>query len=237
MRALAAGSLTAVVQEVPAAAFSEEALRQRLAEQDELERCARTHHDVISAAARHADTVPLPLATLYLGEHRVREALRTDAPRFHAALERVAGRVEWGVKVYATAPPVPAAGPGPAAPAAERGDGADASGRDYLSRVRSRNRAREDRMDTGLRAAERVDAEFRGIAVAARRLRTHGPELTGERRPQLLNAAYLVAAGADRAVTEAVGRLGAAEPGVAVEVTGPWVPYSFADGGGDDGGR
>ncbi|NSC23827.1 hypothetical protein FM076_22790, partial [Streptomyces albus subsp. chlorinus] len=66
-------------------------------------------------------------------------------------------------------------------------------------------------------------------------LRAHDPALSG-RGPQLLNAAYLVAEGREAEVREAVRRL-RESPGcraVEVELTGPWVPYSFVDGGGQD---
>lgn len=237
--ALALADLTAVVQEVPAHAFSEESLRQRLSERHELERCARTHHEVIARAAEHADTVPLPLATLYLGEDGVRDAIRANERRFRTALDRVAGRVEWGVKVYAESTTGPtaavASSPEASSPQAAGSDDGPA-GRAYLERARGRQRERERRTDASLRAAETVHAAFREYAAAACRLRTHGSELTGETRPQLLNAAYLFAAGADRQVAGVAARL-RSEPGIAVEVTGPWVPYSFAEGGAGDGGR
>ncbi|NSC23828.1 hypothetical protein FM076_22795, partial [Streptomyces albus subsp. chlorinus] len=70
LRLLPFGELTAVVQDVPAAAFTEDALRERLADRVELERCARAHHEVIAAAAAGAPTLPLPLATLYRGDAR-----------------------------------------------------------------------------------------------------------------------------------------------------------------------
>ncbi|MBO8196124.1 GvpL/GvpF family gas vesicle protein [Streptomyces oryzae] len=257
VRLLRFGSLEAVVQDVPAAEFGQEALRERLTDRTELERCARAHHAVIAAVAAGAPTVPLPLATLYLGDERVRAALREDERRFHAVLERIAGRVEWGVKVYArrettggpgrsaTVAPArtPAGAPeGPSAagaahaatPGAARSVGR--SGRAYLERVRGARQERERRQQAGLDAAEAVDRALRGVAVASRRLRTHDTALTGERGTQLLNAAYLVAEGREREVAEAVEEVRSAPAcqGVEVEVTGPWVPYSFVDGGGLD---
>ncbi|MEU1788952.1 GvpL/GvpF family gas vesicle protein [Streptomyces sparsogenes] len=245
VRTLAAGPLTAVVQDVPAADFAEDALRQRLTDREELERCARAHHEVIMAASAVTPTVPLPFATLYLGDARVRAALREKEESFLAALGRLTGRVEWGVKVY-TAPappdaPTPPESPAPS-PALSPGaastlspgtaPGAPASsGRAYLERVRGRRQLRERRQNAALQAAERVDAVVRGLAVAARRLRPHGVEVTGAHRTHVLNAAYLVdSARADelRATLEALRR---EETAVQIELSGPWAPYSFADGG------
>jgi hypothetical protein len=234
VRTLPAGPLTALVQDVPAAEFTEEALRERLTDRGELERCARTHHEVVARAAGHTDVLPLPLATLYRPEANLLDTLRTDAARFGAALARIAGREEWGVKVYAAPKPTASSAPGPAPapepPTVPAAPAAATSGRAYLDRVRGRNRAREERADTALRCGERIEEALRGTAVAVRRLRTHGPETTGGRRPQLLNAACLLPRGEDAALSDAVARLRAAEA-VDIEVTGPWVPYSFVDPG------
>ncbi|MEU5610835.1 GvpL/GvpF family gas vesicle protein [Streptomyces sparsogenes] len=245
VRTLAAGPLTAVVQDVPAADFAEDALRQRLTDREELERCARAHHEVIMAASAVTPTVPLPFATLYLGDARVRAALREKEESFLAALGRLTGRVEWGVKVYtAPAPPEAPAPPDAPAPSPALPSGAAStlspgtapgapagSGRAYLERVRGRRQLRERRQNAALQAAERVDAVVRSLAVAARRLRPHGVEVTGAHRTHVLNAAYLVdSARADelRATLEALRR---EETAVQIELSGPWAPYSFADGG------
>ncbi|GGT05018.1 gas vesicle protein [Streptomyces kurssanovii] len=243
VRLLPVGSFTAVVQDVPADRFSEEAVRERLSDGAELERCARTHHAVVCAAARCAPTVPLPLATLYLGDERARTALARREQRLHAALDRIEGRAEWSVKAYAVPGRPDAPGPAgrtggtsaPAAPAAPSSAGSGA-GRAYLERVRSRKQARDHRQETALRAAERVDTALRDLAVAARRLRLHGPGPDGDRRTQVLNAAYLVAEGRESELAAAVGRLRqqAEADGVRIEVSGPWVPYSFVDGGDTD---
>ncbi|GLV72481.1 MULTISPECIES: GvpL/GvpF family gas vesicle protein [Streptomyces] len=238
VRTLAAGPLTAVVQDVPAAGFGEEALRQRLSDRDELERCARAHHAVITAVSALVPAVPLPLATLYLDDGRVREALGERRTSFLTALDRIAGRAEWGVKVYAPtgAPPsAPGAGPGAGATPGPSRPAATGSGRAYLDRVRTRQRDREQRHTLALRAAERVDTVVRGLAVAARRLRPHGVEVTGKHRTHVLNAAYLLDLGRERELRAALASLRRDETDVQIELSGPWAPYSFADGGIADG--
>ncbi|WP_413102986.1 GvpL/GvpF family gas vesicle protein [Streptomyces sp. Inha503] len=226
VRTIAAGPLTAVVQDVPAAGYDEEALRRRLSDGAELERCARAHHAVITAASALAPAVPLPLATVYLDDGRVREALGERETSFLTALDRIAGRVEWGVKVYAPTGHLPAPDPAPA-----EDPGPDRSGRAYLDRVRTRQRGREQRHTLALRAAERVDAVVRGLAVAARRLRPHGVEVTGKHRTHVLNAAYLLDLGRERELRAALASLRRDETDVQIELSGPWAPYSFADGG------
>ncbi|MEV3997348.1 GvpL/GvpF family gas vesicle protein [Streptomyces halstedii] len=247
VRLLRFGSLEAVVQDVPAEMFGEEALRERLANRAELEHCARVHHAVVAAAAGRAPTLPLPLATLYLSDERARAALREDENRFRSVMGRIAGRVEWGVKVYAAPgrpPPTRPERTGPTATAAAAAQTTTTltataartnarPGHAYLDRARGARRAREERQEAELNAAASVDRALRDIAVAGRRLRSHDTGVTGAGRVQLLNAAYLVEKGREADLIGAVELL-RTSPGyerVELEVTGPWVPYSFVDGG------
>ncbi|GAA3562084.1 GvpL/GvpF family gas vesicle protein [Streptomyces osmaniensis] len=228
VRALPLGTLTAVVQSVPAADFTDEAWQSRLSDQRELERYARAHHEVVSAAAAGSPTVPLPLATLYHGDERAREALTEQADRFHSALRRTARHAEWGVKVYASAEP--RVDPDPVAPSPTARSGrtrpAPGAGLAYLERKRGMHRRRESRHDDALRTAEAVDAEVSQLATAFRRLRPHGAQQTGERDVQVLNATYLVA---DQRAAELVQltRTLQERTGARIELSGPWVPYSF----------
>ncbi|MFH8570016.1 GvpL/GvpF family gas vesicle protein [Streptomyces sp. NPDC017993] len=241
VRALPVGPLTAVVQHVPAAAFTEESWQQRLSDRQELERCARAHHEVVTAAAACGPTAPLALATLYRGDERARQALGEDMERFAAALDRIEGHAEWGIKVYlpaaattgtsgstATTVTEPSGG-GAAGPRPDRdGAGSVNAGRAYLERKRGLQRSREERHDRVLQTAEDVDAALCRLATASRRLRTHSQEVTGEKhRLQVLNAAYLVAAEREQALADMVAALHG-RTGAQIEMSGPWAPYSFA---------
>ncbi|WP_328377192.1 GvpL/GvpF family gas vesicle protein [Streptomyces sp. NBC_00440] len=243
LRFLAVGPLRAVVQDVPAEAFSEAALRERLTDPAELERCARTHHDVVTAAATGGPTVPLPLATLYLGDERAAAALGAEQERFRAALDRIAGRAEWAVKVYLTQPGTgngngngaPGNGAAPSEtlpPDAPSGTGQGA-GRAYLNRLRGARQQREQCQERALAAAEQVDSAVRELAAGSVRRRPHGPEATGQGRTQVMNAAYLIAEERGGQLARTVGRLRSTPgfDGIEIEVSGPWAPYSFTDGG------
>lgn len=233
LRLLRFGSLDAVVQDVPAHDFGADVLRERLAERAALEQCARAHHAVVTKAAEAGPALPLPLATLYLDDERAVTALSREEDRFHAALGRIADRVEWGVQLYATRTPAPHTPAAPVATSAATRDrpGQARPGHAYLDRLRGARREREQRQEAGLRAAETVDSALRAVAVASRRLRTHGTSDRPESGTQLLNAAYLVPRERRTVVAEVVERLrGSAEcRHVEVRVTGPWVPYSFVE--------
>ncbi|MEV0573213.1 MULTISPECIES: GvpL/GvpF family gas vesicle protein [unclassified Streptomyces] len=228
VRSLRIGSLTAIVQTVRGADFTDEVWQKRLTDEAELERYARAHHEVVSAVAARFPTVPLPLATLYNGDERAARALASESTRFRTALTRIAHHAEWGIKVYA--PVSRSAGDDtpeeqPAA-AADRARPAPGAGRAYLERKRNLQSQREERQAASLRVADVVDADVSRIATESRRLRPHGNGAVGDGRVQVLNATYLVAG--QRAAELDLLVAGLRErTGAHIEVSGPWVPYSF----------
>ncbi|MFC8096573.1 GvpL/GvpF family gas vesicle protein [Streptomyces sp. NPDC057301] len=224
---LSLGTLTAIVQTVRAGDFTDEAWQVRLSDQRELERYARAHHNVVSAVAACSPTVPLPMATVYHGVERARDALAKEAGRFHAALKRIAHHAEWGVKVYAPPSPPDAANQAPI----RRGTPPDrtrptpGAGLAYLNSKRGAQERRERSQNEALRTAETVDVQIRGLATASRRLRPH-LQPSEDRRVQVLNATYLVAE--HRAEELALlTRTLRERTGAHIELSGPWVPYSF----------
>ncbi|MFJ2760448.1 GvpL/GvpF family gas vesicle protein [Streptomyces prasinus] len=243
LRTLPLGSLTAIVQTVRAAEFTDEAWQERLADEPELERYARAHHGVVSAVAAQAPTVPLPLATLYTAQDRAEAALGDESARFHAALERIAHRAEWGVKVYAAGspgddgggaarrpdPPGTPSTPGTASRADDRRRPGPEAGRAYLESRRNLQARRERQREDSLRVAETVDSRVCRIAAASRRLRPHGPGAAGDHRVQVLNATYLVDEHRSAELELLVEDL-RESTGAGIELSGPWVPYSFVGG-------
>jgi hypothetical protein len=191
VRPLRFGPLTAVVQHLPGSEADADVWQTRLSDPRDLERTARAHHEVVAAVARQTTTVPLALATVYLGDDRAREALAKDTDRLQAVLRRIEGCDEWGVKVYPDSVAAPSSeAPAPALTSARPTAG---GGRAYLERRRAEHQERELRQHDAQRIADTVDAGLRVLAAAARRLRPHAAHVTGERVAQALNAAYLVA--------------------------------------------
>ncbi|MFD0315136.1 GvpL/GvpF family gas vesicle protein [Streptomyces flavalbus] len=217
------GAVAAAVGAVPAAEFSEAALKSRLEDLEWLEATARAHHAVIEALAARTTVLPLRLATVYLDETRVAGMLREREAVFAALLDRFAGHEEWGVKVYAESPPG-----APPAPVAV--DGPDA-GRAYL---RSRRRLRQEREDTWRAAREavrRTEELARGLAVERARHRPQQGDLArapGRTGDNVANDAYLVPRHLSAQFHDRMRHAADDLPGVRVEVTGPWAPYSFA---------
>ncbi|MEU6753322.1 GvpL/GvpF family gas vesicle protein [Spirillospora sp. NPDC046719] len=226
VRTSAAGTLTALVSTVRLDQYGEAALRENLEDLAWLEETARAHHDVVDRAAHAAPTAPVRIATIYRDDARVAQVLDEQGDRFALALDRVAGRAEWGVKAYAHREALePAQAPEPAAPEPGSGGGGPPF-------VRRRLAARPRRADAGRKISEQATAIHDGLAelaVAARHHPPQDPKLSGRDGVQILNAAYLLEDGDAEAFAQAARAAGERWPGIEVEVTGPWPPYSFID--------
>ncbi|MGW0605063.1 GvpL/GvpF family gas vesicle protein [Streptomyces sp. NPDC002640] len=203
--------LVAVVSTVPADAFDEAGLRVRMEDPAWLTATARAHEQVIDALTTVTTPLPLRFATVLPDDSAVRVLLETHAAEIRAVLDRLAGRVEWSVRVYLE----------------ERAERGGQGGRD--------GRAAE----AAGRFAARLHDELRAGAEESRlhpprTLRVTEKEENAWGR-NLLDAAYLVPRRQSGEFVETVDRARETPPeGVRVHLTGPWAPYSFAsiDGGG-----
>ncbi|MFI7019002.1 GvpL/GvpF family gas vesicle protein [Streptomyces sp. NPDC050164] len=219
--------LAFAVGHVPAADYDEVPLEAHLHDLDWLESTVRSHQAVVAAlVAGGAAVLPLRLATVYPDEDRARQALDTRRAYFLSLLDRLTGHVELGVRIYATpdiTPPEPDTEAGPETPT---GLGA---GRAYLSIRRRRQRRNEEAWRTVVQAAAHLTRTAGTLAVDRV---AHTPQRGSLAGPapgtNVGNDAYLVPR--DRVDAFRTGVLAAARdtPGLHVEITGPWAPYSFA---------
>lgn len=223
VRATGASGLTAVVGTVPLASFGEDALRRNLEDIDWLARVAQAHDAVVAAVARAVPAVPFRMATVYFDDTRVESFLDGHADGFRAALSRIAGRSEWGVKALLDVSELGAEERG--RPDGPRGSGA---GAEYLRRRRAHHLARERADRIAAEQADEIHAALAALAADACLHRPQSQALAQQKAPMILNAAYLVDDGAAAAFADAVDRLDEGRPGVELELTGPWPAYSFA---------
>ncbi|MFE5792667.1 GvpL/GvpF family gas vesicle protein [Streptomyces sp. NPDC056503] len=218
------------VSRVPAAQWAEEVLRSRFEDLAWLEDTARAHHHVIQVLAEHTIVLPLRLATLYQDGDRALEALRDGQDAFAARLALLAHHSEYGVKVYV----VPETGPSDA-PADGRahptgpGAAAPSPGKAYLQARRAQRHAREDRYLQAGQAAERIAAAAaRHATRTVRHPPQTGPLTRREKGENVLNDSCLVPDDRAEEFRAALRQADRDLPGVRIEVTGPWAPYSFA---------
>ncbi|MFE1587390.1 GvpL/GvpF family gas vesicle protein [Streptomyces sp. NPDC058737] len=229
-RLLPHGDLVAVVSHVPEADFSEEELRAHLEDLDWLTATARAHQQVVDALTAVTTPLPLRLATVFRDDSGVRVMLEEREAAFRRTLDRLDGRVEWGVKVYVetekTEQPEQAGAGRSAAPAPPAPK--PVSGRDYLRQRRRQSRANDDLWSRAEEFATELHATLSGRADDARLHAPQNPRLSGAAGRNVLNAAYLVRRDASEEFVEMVDRTKDDVPGMRVELTGPWAAYSFA---------
>jgi hypothetical protein len=224
--------LIAVVSTVPEADFAEESLRAHLEDLDWLTATARAHQQVIDALTVVTTPLPLRLATVFRDDSGVRTMMEAREEDFRRVLDRLEGRIEWGVKVYAEPQPTEAAQPAePTQPEEgtetgrpERGAG---SGRDYLRRRRMQTRAHEDVWQKAAAFAGRLHETLSAFAEDSRLHTPQNAALSGASGQNMLNAAYLVPRADSEEFVELVDREKDDAPGIRVELTGPWAAYSF----------
>ncbi|MGP3934740.1 GvpL/GvpF family gas vesicle protein [Nonomuraea sp. KM88] len=228
VRAINRSGLVAYVSTVPLADFGEEPLQRSMEDLDWLDATARAHHHVVEAVAVTVPAVPVRLVTVYSGDEQVAGLLEDRHDDFCHALDRITGRQEWGVKVYAD----PSEQAEPAA-AQEGGGAASGPGAAYLRKRQAGLRNRQEAWRRASARAERVHDRLASVAVADRRHRAQDPQLSGRKEWMILNGAYLVDEERHAEFVRTVDELRG--EGGELELTGPWAPYSFAalDEGGE----
>ncbi|WP_405570863.1 GvpL/GvpF family gas vesicle protein [Streptomyces phaeochromogenes] len=234
--------LVAVVGHVPEEDFAERPLRAHLEDLDWLGATARAHQNVIDALTVVTSPLPLRLATVFLDDSGVRTMMEQREDAFLRTLDRLDGRVEWGVKVYAESPESPEASESTesreASESTESSEDPDSrpapspakpvSGRDYLRQRRGQHRAHEEKWERAEEFSRRLHETLSGYAEETR---IHAPQnaaLSHAPGRNVLNAAYLVPRSESEAFVELVDRTKDDSPGLRVELTGPWAAYSFS---------
>ena len=223
IRLVAGDGLAAIVGTVPLREFGEEPLRRHLEDLDWLAEKARAHDAVISALARSAAVVPVTMATVYLDEKRVRTVLAARHDEFLAALDRVTGRDELGVKAYAD-PSILASRD---EPAPQKG-GERRSGTAYLMKRKRELSSQERAYRLAAAEAERLHAALLQHSVDGKRKPASDPSLSARDNWTVLNGTYLVERSEEDEFRKAVAALQETTAGIELEITGPWPPYSFA---------
>ncbi|PJJ05832.1 gas vesicle protein GvpL/GvpF [Streptomyces sp. 2333.5] len=227
LRTVTCGELSALVSSVPADAYSEEGIRARLEDLSELAAVARTHHAVIEAAYATTTVLPMRLATVYLDDARVRSMLHERRADFGELLTWLEGHVELGVKVYADPREAAAAPPDPA-PATGSASAPVSPGRAYLQQRRAQRRHHRDAYRAAGAVAGAVPDRVSALARARVAHRPQQGDLASGPGENISNEAYLVPAERTGQFHQALTGLADDVPGVHVEITGPWAPYSFA---------
>jgi hypothetical protein len=175
------------------------------AEDDPLVVLAYRHDVVVRAVFAHQPVLPLRFGTILRDEPAAARLLADHHTEASASLDRVAGHREWGVRARL-------AHPGKPAEVSTEG----MSGTAYLAMRRDRLAAAARTRRDGSTAAVTLHAALAEHA-------TETVQRTRKSATPLLDAAYLVPAGAEPVFHAETAR----HEELDIEVTGPWPPYSF----------
>jgi hypothetical protein len=221
VRTVEGSGLAAIVGSVDLVDFGEAGLRRNLEDINWLDACARAHHQVIDAIRQTEPIVPMRLAVVFHDDSGVGAMLDDRHQDLMAALGRIDGRAEWGVKVYAD-PRSPRGAPDPAPPTSAQG-----AGTAYLLKRRAQLSAKEQERSALAQSTEDIHATLASLAVASRRHPPQDRRLSGESWSMVLNGAYLLEQAAGEEFVATVRALDERHPGLRLDATGPWPPYSF----------
>jgi len=227
-RASGATELAALVSDVPTSAYTPDAITAQAGDATWLTPRAVAHDAVVTWASDRGAVVPLPMWVLFDDDAHVVTMLHERGAALRAALDRVTGAREYGMRVSADAAALAAAAESldPTLATLEREAAAASPGQAYLMRRKLDEARKIARRDAAERIARAVHDTLAPVARAT------VPRVVTQATPQpdvLLNASYLVSddmLDAFRAaVTLLLERFGAS--GVRFDFTGPWPPYNF----------
>jgi hypothetical protein len=213
---------------VPGAIYNQENLDLHSRDLEWLGRRAARHEQVVRRLMQSRDVVPLKFATLYVSRERVEEVLESKYREFTRLLDRVAGREEWGVKVYADAEQI-----GQVCARAE-GDllpeqiAAASAGEAYFLQKKRQKRIAEQARQWAANAGDAIYATLLDTAVEGRQIRCLPPSV---RELSVLSAALLFERGRHADLQATAERLEAQYGAglLRVELSGPWAPYHFCE--------
>lgn len=231
------GGLAAIVSRVPVTAFASAASK-GIDDPEWVTERVVAHHRVLDAFARRGALAPMKFGSVRRSLGDVIQLFADSGPLFERALDRVEGAREWGVKLYGDAEAHAAYSAATASPASALGalraelEGAS-PGKAFFIRRRLRE-TMEAEARSGLHAqAVRVHGALGGQAREAALVRGAQKEICAKGRvaSPVLNAAYLVEAGAEALFLRTVDEMRGALPPdcFTLTLTGPWPPYNFVD--------
>lgn len=223
-RALAVDEgLWLVVADAPAATYSEAAIERGLRDIDWVAGRAVEHEAVVEHLLTSGTVVPMKLFTLFLGDERALDDLRSRRGALEAVLDAIEGKREWGVRVLLE--PLRAAEVARAGSVDEDEATASAGTAFLLRKRRELDAGRALRARLLGRAGE-LHHELAALAADSR----NRPPAAGEGR-LLLDASFLVDEGGAQAFHAAVAARSEelARDGLEVAVSGPWPAYNFVE--------
>jgi hypothetical protein len=212
-------SLWLVTSDVPLDVYGPETLEPRLRDLDWVASVAVAHEAVTEFFARRRGTtvVPMKLLTMFSSADKAAGDVRGRRAAIRQTMQHIAGCEEWGIRVTRR----------PAA-ATEKRHSRQRTGAGFLQ---ARKTARDAEASARVDAAAAADASFACLTRHARDAHRRERGREPGTNPPVLDAAFLVRAGARgrfKAETRRQSRALAAA-GADLTLTGPWPAYNFVN--------
>ena len=213
-----AGSLWLISANVPLGVYGPEHLEARLRNLEWVSETAIAHEALVQHFARRrgAVVIPMKLFTMFSSLERAIEEVGPERAMIERTMKHIAGSEEWGIRI-ARKPP--------AAPPAAR-TSLPTSGAAFLT---ARKAARDATASLRAAAVAAADAAYDRLARHAKDAKRRERRQEPGANPPVLEAAFLVTAGARARFKTEVRRQAAActAAGAELTLTGPWPAYNF----------
>ncbi|HEX6283585.1 MAG TPA: GvpL/GvpF family gas vesicle protein [Pyrinomonadaceae bacterium] len=224
--------LAALASTVPLDSYKEDALAERLTDATWTAVRAMRHETVVEYVAKRVSVVPLRFGTIYLERAGIERMLTEKGRELARILERLRGREEWGVNVFADRAQLLAGITSVSPRLRELTQQAEAAspGQSYLMQKKI-EALRVDEARSALNGIiDNIEKALTDDADDAKRLRILKVEATehGELKGKF---AFLVKRAEFEEFRAAAERLAEEHlaAGVRLELTGPWPAYNFTE--------
>lgn len=228
---ISCGKLVAVIGKVRKSEFSEENLKKNLADLEWIKTNASLHEKIIEGVMRDGCVIPFKFATIFNSEDSLKTMLRKHSEQFEEILKNLAGKEEWGVKIYCDKKRLKTflAGQDEEISEIDKKIASSSPGKAFLLKKK-----REESIDIAVnkKINEYGQSSFNQLkeqSLQTRINRLLPGEVTEREDDMILNSAFLV----DKNKVSAF--IGVADilktryekSGLSFDCTGPWPPYNF----------
>ncbi|MEI7489963.1 MAG: GvpL/GvpF family gas vesicle protein [Bacteroidota bacterium] len=231
LKSIEIGQFNVLIKNVPEIEFSEENLKQNIADLRWLEANAREHINVIGMIMGYTSVIPFKFGTIFKTLESLEKFISVYSGSLLENFEFIKGREEWAVKIYcdrkALSKHIDELSE--TAAALEKQIMASSPGKAFLLQ-RKKADLIENELDRICK--ERGQSYFSELAILseANSLNNLLPkEVSGRDDTMILNASFLVNSDKVSHVKDIFIKLGSREVNSSfhIEITGPWPPFSF----------
>jgi len=223
--------IQAIVSKVSLGEFGQAELEANLNDMKWVEAKVYAQQGVLEKVLASRTLIPMRFCAIYRSKSRLQEMLAWHYDDFVAALARVEGKQEWGVKIYCDSETL-------AKQIEETSDrvkdlkkemASKSSGAAYFLKKKLEETVAQEMDSVSDDYAQRSHDRLANYAKEFTVNPLQSKEITGKKERMLLNGAYLVTeeeVPAFRAEFESLGKE-YGDLGFSYEMTGPWPPYNF----------